>query len=377
MQLYVSYDEILGQVVVALIALGGSVNQPTDPVIFDGHNDVLSKLYRGGGLAKASEFLTGRDGAIDQMRARAGGFAGGFFAVYVPSPIDLDFKRAEMTKPTYDLPLPDPIDWEDALPVAMNQAAILFDLEKRGALTVCRTVADIRTTLQAGSIAAVFHIEGAEPIDPDLHTLDVLYQAGLRSIGPVWSRSTIFGHGVPFRFPSNPDTGLGLTDIGLRLVKRCDELGIMIDLSHLNEAGFWDVARHSTKPLVATHSNVHAICPHTRNLTDRQLAAIRDSDGMVGLNFAVAFLRDDGRMLADVPLEQMLRHLDYLIEHLGEDRVGFGSDYDGAVVPDELKSVTDLPKLRQAMTQHGYDDALMTKLCHANWLRVLEKTWGA
>ncbi len=348
----------------------------TETAIFDGHNDVLLNLYRAGGVSAADRFLTGSDGAIDVASASAGGFGGGFFAVYVPSPIDLESKFAEMTKDAYDLPLPDPIDWEDAFPVVMSQTAILFGLQARGALTVCRSAAELRHTIDAGKIAAIFHIEGAEAIDPDFHTLDVLYQAGLRSIGPVWSRSTIFGHGVPFRFPSSPDIGPGLTDHGLRLVKRCNDLGIMIDLSHLNEAGFWDVARHSTKPLVATHSNAHAICPHSRNLTDKQLAAIAESDGMVGLNFAVAFLREDGKMLADVPLTQMIRHLDHLIEHLGEDRVGFGSDYDGAIVPEGLTTCADLPKLRAAMRQHGYDDALMTKLCHGNWLRVLEKTWG-
>jgi len=283
----------------------------------------------------------------------------------------------EMAKPAYDLPLPDAIDWKDAFPVAMAMVAVLFDLESKGALRVCRSVADISAALAVGQMAAVLHIEGAEAIDPDLHTLEVLYQAGLRSIGPVWSRPTIFGNGVPFRYPSDPDIGAGLTDHGLRLVKRCDELGVMIDLSHLNAAGFWDIARHSTKPLVATHSNAHSICPHSRNLTDDQLAAIKDSDGMVGLNFAVAFLRDDGRMIADVPLEQMLRHLDYLIEHLGEDRVGLGSDYDGAIVPPDVTTVADLPNLRQAMATHGYNDTLMAKLCHGNWLRVLEKTWGS
>ena len=230
--------------------------------------------------------------------------------------------------------------------------------------------------MAAGQMAALMHLEGAEPIDADLMALDVLHAAGLRSLGPVWSRPTIFGHGVPFRYPSSGDIGPGLTEHGKRLVARCDALGIMLDLSHLNEAGFWDIAGLSTGPLVATHSNAHAICPHARNLTDKQLAAIRESDGMVGLNFAVAFLRDDGKMLADVPLEQMLRHLDHLIEHLGEDRVGFGSDYDGAVVPQDLTTVAGLPKLRHAMAQHGYDDALIAKICHENWLRVLEKTWG-
>ena len=207
--------------------------------------------------------------------------------------------------------------------------------------------------------------------------LDVLHEAGLRSLGPVWSRDTAFGYGVPFRFPSSPDIGDGLTDLGLRLIRRCNDLGIMVDLSHLNEAGFWDVAKHSDKPLVATHSNAHAICPHSRNLTDDQLRAIADSDGMVGLNFAVAFLREDGKMLADVPLSQVLKHLDHLMSILGEDRVGLGSDYDGAVVPEDLTTVAGLPKLRQAMKEHGYDARLIEKLCHGNWLRVLEKTWGS
>lgn len=353
------------------------MNAATTPAIFDGHNDVLLQLYQAGGLAASKRFISGFDAAIDLPKAKAGGFGGGFFAVYIPSPFDPDTAMDEMAQASYDLPLPEAIDWEDALPVAMSMAAILFDLEHKGALKVCRSVAEIRAALAAGQIAAVFHIEGAEAIDPDLHTLEVLYQAGLRSIGPVWSRPTIFGHGVPFRYPSDPDTGPGLTDHGLRLVKRCDELGVMIDLSHLNAAGFWDVARHSTKPLVATHSNAHRLCPHSRNLTDDQLAAIRESGGMVGLNFAVAFLREDGRMIADVPLEQMLRHLDYLIEHLGEDHVGLGSDYDGAMVPPDVTTVADLPNLRQAMAQHGYDQALMTKLCHENWLHVLEKSWGS
>lgn len=347
------------------------------PLVFDGHNDVLLKLYRAGGVSAAASFMSGCAGAIDVPSAKAGGLGGGFFAVYVPSPTDLALKFDEMTKPEYQLVLPDPIDWVDALPVVMAQSAILFEMERLGAVKICRTVADIRAALASGIMAAIFHIEGAEAIDPDLHTLEVLYQAGLRSLGPVWSRPTIFGEGVPFRFPSGPDIGGGLTDAGLRLVKRCNDLGIMLDLSHLNEAGFWDVARHSNAPLVATHSNAHVICPHSRNLTDRQLAAIRDSDGMVGVNFAVAFLRDDGKMLADVPLTQMLRHIDHLLAHVGEDRVGLGSDYDGAVVPQGLTSCSGLPSLRDAMEQHGYGKALIAKLCQENWLRVLEKTWGA
>jgi microsomal dipeptidase-like Zn-dependent dipeptidase len=131
----------------------------------------------------------------------------------------------------------------------------------------------------------------AEAIDPNFELLDVLYAAGLRSLGPVWSRSNAFGHGVPFLCPSSPDTGPGLTDVGKELTRACNRLRILIDLSHLNERGFWDVAAISKAPLVATHSNAHALSPHSRNLTDKQLTAIGETGGMVGVNFATSYLR--------------------------------------------------------------------------------------
>jgi membrane dipeptidase len=151
----------------------------------------------------------------------------------------------------------------------------------------------------------------------------------------------------------------------------------MIDLSHINEQGFWDVARLSTAPLVATHSNAHALCPSPRNLTDKQLAAIRESDGMVGLNFHVGFLRADGESNVDTPLDTMVAHIDHLVEHLGIDRVGFGSDFDGATMPRELPDASRLPLLIAALGRRGYDEVSLRKLGHENWVRVLEKTWGA
>ena len=345
------------------------------PPVFDGHNDVLLKLYESGGVPAAERFRVGLDGHIDLPKCRKGGFGGGFFAIYVPSVGDFGGQLKEMEKPEYDLPLPEKIGTADALPVALAQAAILSRLESLGALRICISVDDIRTCLTDGPLAAIMHMEGAEAIDPDFHALEVFYRAGLRSLGPVWSRPTDYGEGVPFRFPSTGDTGPGLTEAGVRLVERCNALGIMVDLSHITETGFWDIARLTTAPLVATHSNCHALSPHSRNLTDRQLAAIAESEGMVGLNFATAFLREDGQMKPDVPLERMLRHLDHLIGILGEDGVGFGSDFDGALVPEGIVDASGLPHLREAMWAHGYDDALMAKLCFENWLRVLDKTW--
>ncbi|MGR3292100.1 MAG: dipeptidase [Paracoccaceae bacterium] len=348
----------------------------TEPLIFDGHNDVLLKLLNSGGVENAQNFVSGCPGHIDLPRAISGGFGGGFFAVYVPSPSVKNSNDTEMSKPIYDLPLPEPIDQTTALVAVTDEISILQKLQELGALKICRTVAELRACFGTGKMAAILHIEGAEAIGEDLHQLDLLYAAGLRSLGPVWSRPTVFGHGVPFRFPSDGDTGPGLSQAGFRLIKRCNELGVMIDLSHMTEAGFWDVAKTSDAPLVATHSNVHAICPSSRNLTDRQLDAIADSDGMVGLNFAAAFLRPDGQMKPDIPFGTLLRHLDHMISRVGEDRVGLGSDFDGATVPDMITDVAGLPRLRAAMKSHGYDDALMIKLCHQNWFRVLDKTWG-
>ena len=130
----------------------------------------------------------------------------------------------------------------------------------------------------------------------------------------------------------------------------------MLDLSHLNEAGFWDVAKLSDAPLVATHSNVHALTPTPRNLTDKQLDAIKESDGMVGLNYAVAFLREDGKNDADTPTQRMVEHIDYLVERIGIDRVGLGSDFDGATIPKEIGDVAGLPNLVEALRAAGYDD---------------------
>lgn len=346
------------------------------PPVFDGHNDLVLRLLRG--QVTAEDVASGLpDGHIDLPRAQAGGFGGGFFAVYVPSPSDKDVRYEEMRKASYDLPLPEPLDQAEALATTRKGFDALEALEAAGAVRLCRTADEIEATLADGArMAAVMHIEGAEAIDAEFAVLHELYERGLRSLGPVWSRPTIFGEGVPFRYPSSPDIGAGLTDAGKALVRECNALGIMIDLSHLNEKGFDDIAAISDAPLVATHSNAWAISPHARNLTDRQLEQIADSDGMVGINFASAFLRSDGRMDDDFGLDVVMQHLDHLIKLLGEDRVGFGSDFDGAMVPKPIGSVSGLPALRAAMAEHGVDAPLMEKLTHQNWLRVLRKTWG-
>lgn len=351
------------------------------PIIV-GHQDTLLHLYlleRGGGR---SFFVRSDAGHIDLPRAREGGLAGGFFAIFVPEPCDdCDEKDRQMvviqTANGHEVPYAAAIDPEYARGVTITMMANLFRLEAEsgGQVRVVRTVEELEYCLAHDIHAAILHIEGAESIDADLDTLEIFYRVGLRSVGLVWSRPNIFAQGVPFKFPHSPDTGPGLTGAGRELVRGCNRLGIMLDLSHLNERGFFDVAALSDAPLVATHSNVHAICPSTRNLTDKQLEAIRESQGLVGLNFAVYDLREDSQKDPDTSLDVLVRHIDYLVERIGIDSVVLGSDFDGTVIPSAIGDAAGLPNLVDILRLHGYDDTALRKIAYENWLRVLRKTW--
>jgi membrane dipeptidase len=357
-----------------------SLTTPGRVPIFDGHNDVLLRLHRRGGAKTAAAFLDGEaKGHLDLPKARQGGFAGGLFAIFVPSTARPKSGNGSAPSDTAfsDVPSPPAVEMTAAQAAVYGMVSLLLRIEResQGRVRVCRSVDDIRRSFADDVLASVLHIEGAEAIDPDFELLDVLHEAGLRSLGPVWSRPNAFGHGVPFLCPSSPDTGPGLTALGKELVAACNRLKILIDLSHLNEKGFWDVAETSNAPLVATHSNAHALSPHSRNLTDEQLAAIRGTGGMVGVNFATSFLRADGRADADTPAELVIDHLEYMLERVGEDGVGFGSDFDGARVPAGIGNAAGLQHLVEIMRARDYGERLIAKVCSGNWLRVLERTW--
>lgn len=349
--------------------------------IFDGHNDVLLRMTS----SNRPFFERSQEGHLDLPRAREGGLGGGFCAIFVPSrrevapePTPQETRAIVDSAPEPDRMPPTP-PLEEAQSAVLEMMGRLFRLQRDsgGQLEVVLRAADIDRCLRDGIFAALMHIEGAEAIDPDFYALEAFYGAGLRSLGLVWSRPNLYGHGVPFKYGTTPDTGPGLSDLGKELVRACNRLRIMVDLSHLNEQGFWDVARVSDAPLVATHSNAHALAPATRNLTDRQLDAIRESRGMVGVNFAVPFLTEDGSRDPATPLDAIVRHIRYLADRMGIDHVGFGSDFDGATVPSELGDVAGLPRLVAALRRAGFDDQALRKVTHENWIRVLRATWGA
>lgn len=363
--------------------------------IFDGHNDTILELLDSG----RSFYQQSERGHVDRVRAAAGGLIGGFFAVFVPD-IDPDTAEGQAVIARIGRGLDGvPVKGEHGPTLAYAQQFVMsavgqlmrieagegaevafdetlgFDMPQQP-LSFVQSAAELAENIEAGEFSAILHFEGAEAIDEHFYALETYYAAGLRSLGPVWSRSNIFGHGVPFAYPSTGDTGPALTDLGKELVAACNGLGIMVDVSHLSEKGFWDLASITEAPIVATHSNVHAICPASRNLSDRQLDAVRDSDGLVGLNFHCGFLRPDGERDSNTPLEVMADHLDYMVNRIGIDRVAFGSDFDGALMPNDLSDCSKLPNLIEVLRTRGYDDAALRKIGYENWLRVLEATWG-
>ncbi|HET7590366.1 MAG TPA: dipeptidase [Solirubrobacterales bacterium] len=336
--------------------------------VFDGHNDALTREDH-------ENLARGRTGGhLDLPRMRKGGMRGGIFAVFTPSPEDTPLVGGSAAVANR---AQKPVDRATAAAHATAVAGRLLRLEREGQVAVARTIADLDRAHDRPSspAAAVLHLEGAEAIDPALEALDHWYAGGLRSLGPVWSRTNAFAHGVPFAFPSSPDLGPGLSAAGRSLVERCSEIGVLVDLSHMNEAGFWDVARLEAGPLVASHSGAHAICPASRNLTDSQLDAIGASDGLVGIVFATVFLRPDFADDADTPLALIAQHARHVADRIGPEHVALGSDFDGATVPAELGDVAGLPKLLEVLRGAGFGTEELEALCWGNWRRVLDAWW--
>jgi membrane dipeptidase len=337
--------------------------------VFDGHNDALTAEHHAT-LAKG-----GGGGHLDLPRMGAGGVRGGIFAVFTESS---DAGEARVPRPDGVLefaPTP-PVDQATAAANATAAAGRLHALERAGELRIARRTADLDVAREGGGPpAAVLHLEGAEAIDPELEALELWYAAGLRSLGPVWSRPNAFGDGVPFVFPSSPDTGPGLTPAGTALVRACAELGILIDVSHLNEKGFWDLAHLELGPIVASHSGAHALSAASRNLTAGQLDAIGASGGLVGIVFACPFLRADFADDPDTPMDAIAQHATYIADRIGIEHVALGSDFDGATIPAAVGDVAGMPRVLEALGAAGMTPEEIDAVAWGNWRRVLGAWW--
>ena len=266
-----------------------------------------------------------------------------------------------------------------------------------GRLRLVRDAEQLEQAVDSDELGLILHIEGAEAISPSLKELRPLYELGLRSLGIVHARRNIFGAGVPIPWSptgvihgipqSMHDYGLrngrelpaaesGLTDIGRELVWECQRLGIVVDVSHLTPQGLADTLGVSRLPVIASHSCAHAVAAHPRNLSDAELQKLAGNGGLIGMNFMVVFVRPDMKRETDVPVDAVLKHIDHIVNTIGDEHIAIGTDFDGAVMPDSLHDATTMPKLVTELDRTlGYSEDRIARICNGNFKRVLTEAW--
>lgn len=315
-----------------------------DAVVFDAHIDTVMDWTDG-----KRDFATRSEkGHVDLPRMREGGVDVQIFALFVP--------------PEYhpDRSLPRLLQMLDAFFRELDRNA--------GDLALCTNAREIDAALAGGRIAAILSIEGAEPIGTDLARLRVLHRLGVRAMGLVWNGRNAVGDGI-----GEVRTNGGLTTFGVKVVEEMNRLGMIVDVSHLNEPGFWDVAAVSTKPFIASHSNCRALCDHPRNLTDDQIRELAKAGGVMGLNFHPGFIHESGR----ATLDQLLDHAEHVLQLVGPDHLGLGTDYDGiSTTPEGLDDVSRLPRFTEGLLARGYDETTVRKVLGGNFLRVVREVLG-
>lgn len=345
-------------------------------MFFDGHNDVLWRLAENCGSVYG--FLSDTcPGHLDFKRAQEVGLLGGLFAISIPPWIGSSTRGSRISLPNggYAWPYSPQLSLELAQSSVTAQCETYRVLLAKGAdrIVPIKRKKDLER-LSSQRLGILLHLEGADPIAEDLSNFDDWLKLGLRSLGVTWSRPNVFGSGVPIRFPCAPNIGPGLSPAGFALLERCEANGVLIDVSHLNEAGFWDVIRTAKRPVVASHSNYFSICPSSRNLTDDQARAIGKTGGLIGLNFGCHDVRPDGKEDSNTSIELVVAHCLKGLNLVGEDCVALGSDFDGTMVPTEIGDVIGLKRLQDALRGKQISTEVIEKICYRNWLRILKET---
>ena len=329
-------------------------------LVIDAHNDSIIALIRRGNMSldgsQRSDYRE-REGAVAYLRQyiqplgqglqldipkmRQGGLDTGFFAV-------------DCTRP-----------WGNHLLYLMD--ALGYFLREVAAhaedITIARSASDIEQARAEGKLAAILAVENSDALEKSPHVLPLLHQLGIRAMTLTHSTRSWAGDGCEV------EGGAGLTGFGRRLVDQLNELGIVVDVSHLNEPGFWDVVGMTQAPFMATHSCCRALCDHPRNLRDEQLQALVEKGGVVGITFVPAFIAATEPTLAG-----LLDHIDHAVSIAGIDHVGLGSDFDGG--GDLVQDATCLPEITVGLAARGYAEADIRKILGGNQLRLLQQVIG-
>jgi len=290
-------------------------------------------------LGKRSE-----EGAMDIPRMKEGGLDCQVFAVW--------------TAPAfYDAPLKRAVQMIDAF---------YLEVEKNlDSIAMCMNYEQIMEGVKKGKIAAILSIEGGEPVQGGPGVLRILYRLGVRVLSFThFPRNLIADGSGELRSKS------GLTDIGAQLVEEMNRIGMIIDVSHINEPGFWDIIEMTKSPVIATHSNCKALCDVHRNLSDEQIEALAEKGGVMGMNYYRGFVEMDWNK---ANLDKLLDHIDHIVELVGPNHVGLGSDFDGGGGLPGLKDVTEIPNITRGLVAREYSDEEIEKILGGNFLNVFKR----
>lgn len=303
--------------------------------VFDTHSDTISKIL------DTNESLLKNTADIDINRMMAYESYAQFFAAF----IDIKYH---------------PIAYQRCKDIIQK---FNEEIEKnKDTISFCRTYADLQKSSMDNKVGAFLSIEGGECIRT-MNDLEEFYELGVRCIALTWNKSNHIASGVGDNSPT-----YGLTEFGRDMVRYMNELGIIIDVSHLHESAFWDIARISSKPIIATHSNAKTICNHRRNLSDDQLCAIFEMGGVVGMNFYPLFLNDTRY----ATLEDIVSHAQHMMELGGEKQIGFGADLDGVdSLPIGFQSCMDYECIRNEFLKHNFGENVISDIEYNNFNRFL------
>lgn len=292
------------------------------------------------GYYAASTHLRENDGHIDLVRGRQFSRCAQFFALFhdaAEAPADGLWAQCQRM---YDF--------------FLQELADNADLAHH-----CRTGVEVDETVASGKVAALLSIEGADLIDCDAHKVETVAGWGVRFLNPVWNRANVLS-GTNAEEPER-----GLSAAGQDFIRVLEEYGVYPDVSHLSDAGFWDLVQIAHRPVIASHSNARALCPHRRNLTDDQFRAVRDSGGVVGLNLYLDFV-------GAPTMDALVAHVEHFLSLDGEKTLCLGGDLDGCeALAADMNGMQDVPKLYEALKARGYGDDLLADIFWNNLRRLI------
>jgi membrane dipeptidase len=325
-------------------------------IVIDSHNDVLSNQMDSGiDLGRLQS-----TGQFDLVRAKQGGLDAQFFSIWCGK----DYGNGR------------------AFALANRQIDSLYSLIARypDQIVLVRNSSGIKKAVAEGKFAALIGVEGGHMIEERLDYIDSLANRGMCYLTLTWNQSTTWATSAyDETFKGDSLAYKGLNAQGLKVVKRLNELGVMIDVSHVGEKTFYDVLASTKKPVIASHSSAYALNPHQRNLKNKQLLALAKNDGVAFVNFYSGFLDSTYSQATPVrpPLTALIKHIDYMVKLMGVDHVGLGADFEGAEsYPLGLDDVKDYPKITAELIKLGYSNKNISKILGGNLLRVLKTNTG-